>query len=47
MQNANLRNQMGSAAYAHSERYSEERVMKQWTELFDEVVEGKERKESR
>ena len=41
MQNANLRNQMGSAAYAHSERYSQERVMKQWTELFDEVVEGK------
>lgn len=41
MQDANLRSQMGSAAYAHSERYSEERVMKQWTELFDEVVEGK------
>lgn len=41
MQDANLRNQMGSAAYARSERYSEERVMKQWTELFDEVVEGK------
>ena len=41
MQNANLRNQMGSAAYAHSERYSEERVMKQWTELFEEVVDGK------
>ena len=47
MQDANLRSQMGSAAYAHSERYSEERVMKQWTELFDEVVEGKERKEIR
>ena len=47
MQDANLRSQMGSAAYAHSERYSEERVMKQWTGLFDEVVEGKERKEIR
>lgn len=47
MQDANLRKQMGSAAYAHSERYSEERVMKQWTELFDEVVEGKENKEIR
>ena len=41
MQDANLRNQMGSAAYAHSERYSEERIMMQWIELFDEVVEGK------
>lgn len=41
MQDANLRSQMGSAAYAHSERYSEERVMKQWTELFEEVVDGK------
>lgn len=41
MQDANLRSQMGSAAYARSERFSEERVMKQWTELFDEVVEGK------
>lgn len=47
MQDANLRSQMGSAAYARSERYSEERVMKQWTEMFDEVVEGKERKEIR
>ena len=42
MQDANLRKQMGSAAYAHSERYSEERIMKQWTDLFDEVMEGKE-----
>lgn len=38
MQDANLRKQMGSAAYAHSERYSEERIMKQWTDLFDEVM---------
>ena len=42
MQDANLRKQMGSAAYAHSERYSEERIMKQWTDLFDEVMGGKE-----
>lgn len=42
MQDANLRKQMGSAAYAHSERYSEEKIMKQWTDLFDEVMEGKE-----
>lgn len=42
MQDTNLRKQMGSAAYAHSERYSEERIMKQWTDLFDEVMEGKE-----
>ena len=41
MQDANLRKQMGSAAYAHSDRYSEERIMKQWTDLFDEVMEGK------
>ena len=41
MQDANLRSQMGSAAYAHSERYSEARIMKQWTELFEEVVDGK------
>ncbi len=41
MQDANLRKQMGSAAYAHSERYSEERIMKQWTDLFDEVMGGK------
>lgn len=45
MQDANLRKQMGSAAYAHSERYSEERIMKQWTDLFDEVMEGKENKD--
>lgn len=38
MQDANLRKQMGSAAYAHSDRYSEERIMKQWTDLFDEVM---------
>ncbi|MEE0985199.1 MAG: glycosyltransferase family 4 protein [Bacteroidaceae bacterium] len=42
MQDANLRKQMGSAAYAHSERYSEERIMKQWIDLFDEVMEGQE-----
>lgn len=42
MQDANLRKQMGSAAYAHSDRYSEERIMKQWTDLFDEVMGGKE-----
>lgn len=42
MQDANLRKQMGSAAYAHSDRYSEERIMKQWTDLFDEVMEGQE-----
>lgn len=42
MQDTNLRKQMGSAAYAHSDRYSEERIMKQWTDLFDEVIEEKE-----
>lgn len=45
MQDANLRKQMGSAAYTHSDRYSEERIMKQWTDLFDEVMEGKENKD--
>ena len=42
MQDANFRKQLGSAAYAHSDRYSEERIMKQWTDLFDEVMGGKE-----
>lgn len=32
-----LRKQMGAAAYRHSERFSEERVMAQWVELFNEV----------
>jgi glycosyltransferase involved in cell wall biosynthesis len=35
MQDADLRKQMGAAAYAHSDRYSEERIMKQWIDLFE------------
>ena len=33
-----LRKRMGKVAYAHSERYAEERIMKQWTDLFNEVL---------
>ena len=32
-----LRKQMGAAAYKNSERFSEERVMRQWVELFNDV----------
>lgn len=33
-----LRKRMGKAAYERSERYTEERIMKQWTDLFNEVL---------
>ena len=33
-----LRKKMGAAAYERSERYAEERIMKQWTDLFDVVL---------
>lgn len=33
-----LRKRMGKAAYARSERYAEEHIMKQWTDLFNEVL---------
>lgn len=32
-----LRKQMGAAAYRNSERFSEEKVMRQWVELFNDV----------
>lgn len=32
-----LRKRMGARAFARSERYTEERIMKQWTDLFEEV----------
>jgi glycosyltransferase involved in cell wall biosynthesis len=33
-----LRMKMGESAYRDSIKYSEERIMKQWTDLFDEVT---------
>lgn len=36
--NEELRRKMGAEAYKNSERFSEERVMAQWVELFNEVV---------
>lgn len=33
-----LRKKMGAAAYERSERYAEDRIMKQWTDLFDVVL---------
>lgn len=33
-----LRRRMGTEAYKNSERFSEERVMAQWVELFNEVI---------
>lgn len=33
-----LRRRMGAEAYRNSERFSEERVMAQWVELFNEVI---------
>jgi glycosyltransferase involved in cell wall biosynthesis len=38
MKDEALRKQMGAAAYARSERYLEERIMKQWMDLFDDVL---------
>ena len=37
MKDEDLRKRMGAAAFARSERYTEERIMKQWMDLFDEV----------
>lgn len=36
--NEELRRKMGAEAYRNSERFSEERVMAQWVELFNEVI---------
>lgn len=36
--NEELRRKMGAEAYKNSERFSEERVMAQWVELFNEVI---------
>ena len=33
-----LRKKMGAAAFERSERYAEDRIMKQWTDLFDVVL---------
>ena len=33
-----LRRRMGAEAYKNSERFSEEKVMAQWVELFNEVI---------
>jgi hypothetical protein len=33
-----LRKKMGVAAFERSERYAEDRIMKQWTDLFDVVL---------
>ena len=41
MKDEALRKQMGAAAYARSERYTEERIMKQWMDLFDDVLKEK------
>lgn len=38
-----LRKEMGKAAFENSARYSEQRVMCQWVQLFDEVVKRNER----
>jgi glycosyltransferase involved in cell wall biosynthesis len=32
-----LRKKMGASAYKNSERFSEEKVMRQWVELFEDV----------
>lgn len=37
IKDSQLRKQMGAAAYKNSERFSEERVMRQWVELFNDV----------
>ena len=37
MKDEKLRKRMGAMAFSRSERYTEERIMKQWMDLFDEV----------
>ena len=37
IKDSQLRKQMGAAAYKNSERFSEEKVMRQWVELFNDV----------
>lgn len=37
MNDEKLRKRMGAMAFSRSERYTEERIMKQWLDLFDEV----------
>lgn len=34
----NLRNEMGQAAYCNSVRYAEEVIMKQWEDLFQQII---------
>lgn len=38
MKDEKMRKRMGASAFARSERYAEERIMKQWTDLFDDVL---------
>lgn len=38
MKDEKLRKQMGAAAFVRSERYAEERIMKQWMDMFTELV---------
>lgn len=38
MKDEDLRKRMGAAAFARSERYTEERIMKRWMDLFEEVA---------
>ena len=38
MKDEDLRKRMGAAAFARSERYAEERIMKRWMDLFEEVA---------
>lgn len=41
MQDKNLRKRMGEAAFEHSKRYEEAAIMKQWTDLFADIVRTK------
>ena len=41
MDDVNLRREMGRRAYEDSRQYLPEVVMKQWTELFEEMVRTK------
>lgn len=38
MRNEALRKRMGAAAFARSERYTEEHIMQKWTDLFDKAL---------
>ena len=41
MDNEILRKKMGGVAFIRSERYAEDRIMQQWTDLFDDVLKEK------